>query len=168
MSFLITDLQYFAKQKLSSIHLKPILGYLIDNLINLPNKITPMNRTIAFLFILLIPMMMGCKELVVKMADSGTTVHLAVDQILKIELPGNASTGNNWRKIVYTDSVMVKMGKQNYVLSDERDGSAGVYYFRFKGLAPGTGKIYMEYGSKFDSSKEPLKVFELEVVVIGR
>ncbi len=127
-----------------------------------------MNRTIAFLIILLIPMMMGCKELVVKMADSGTTVHLAVDQILKIELPGNASTGNNWRKIVYTDSVMVKMGKQNYVLSDERDGSPGVYYFRFKGLSPGTGKIYMEYGSKFDSSKEPLKVFELEVVVVGR
>ncbi len=127
-----------------------------------------MNRTIVFLFILLIPAIMGCKELVVKMSDSGTTVNLAVDQILKIELPGNASTGNNWRKIIYNDTILVKMGKQNYVLSDERDGSPGVYYFRFKGLAPGTGKIYMEYGSKFDSYKEPVKVFELEVVVVGR
>lgn len=127
-----------------------------------------MNRSIAFLFILLIPIMMGCKELVVTYADNGTTVHLAVDQILKIELPANASTGNNWRKISYNDTVLIKMGKQNYVLSDDRDGSPGKVYYRFKGLAPGTCKLFMEYGSKYDSYKEPVKTFELEVIVVGR
>lgn len=127
-----------------------------------------MNKNIAFLFILLIPIMMGCKELVVTYADSGTTVHLAVDQILKVELPANASTGNNWRKISYNDTVLIKMGKPNYVLSDDRDGAAGKIYYRFKGLAPGTCKLTMEYGSKYDSSKEPVKIFELDVNVVGR
>ena len=126
-----------------------------------------MNKNIAFLFILLIPILMGCKELVVTYADSGTTVHLAVDQILKIELPANASTGNDWRKISYNDSVLITMGKPNYVLSDDRDGAAGKRYYRFKGLAPGTCKLTMEYGSKYDSSKEPVKTFELEIIVAG-
>lgn len=107
----------------------------------------------------------GCKEKLVTYDDSGSTVYLKVDQILKVELPGNTSTGNDWRKVVYDDKVILKDGKPNYMLADERIGSAGVYYFKFRAVAPGESKLFMEYGSKYESEKEALKIFELEVVV---
>lgn len=107
----------------------------------------------------------GCKEKLVTYADSGSTVYLKVDQILKVELPGNTSTGNDWRKVAYDDKVILKKGKPDYMLADERIGSAGVYYFKFRAVAPGVSKLFMEYGSKYESEKEALKTFELEVVV---
>jgi len=71
------------------------------------------------------------------------------------------------RKVAYDDNVIIKKGKPNYMLADDRIGSAGVYYFKFRAVAPGVTKLYMEYGSKYDDEKEPLKIFELEVVVVG-
>ena len=119
------------------------------------------------LLIVMLPFQYGCKEKLVRYSDSGATVHLKADQILKVELPGNTSTGNDWRKVAYDDNVIIKKGKPNYMLADDRIGSAGVYYFKFRAVAPGVTKLYMEYGSKYDDEKEPVKIFELEVVVVG-
>ncbi len=126
-----------------------------------------MRKYLIIFFIATMIFQYGCKEKLVTYADSGSTVYLKVDQILKVELPGNTSTGNDWRKVTYDDNVILKNGKPNYVLSDERVGSAGVYYFKFRAIAPGVSKLYMEYGSKYDSTKEAIKTFELEVVVVG-
>ncbi len=109
----------------------------------------------------------SCAEKIVKYEDSGSTIHLKVGQTLKVELPGNASTGNDWRKMSYDDKVITKKGKPNYVLADDRIGSAGLYYFKFKAASPGVTKLYMEFGSKYDDSKEPVKTFELEIIVVG-
>lgn len=68
----------------------------------------------------------GCKQKLITYADSGSTVYLKVDQILKVELPGNTSTGNDWRKVAYDDNVILRKGKPNYMLGDDRIGSAGV------------------------------------------
>lgn len=104
------------------------------------------------------------------MADSGSTVIIAVNQILKIELPGDAASGNDWRKMSYDDEVVKRKGKNggqsNYMLSDGASGSPGVYYFQFFGYAPGACKLYMEYGNKYKMGKEALKTFEIDIVVI--
>lgn len=68
----------------------------------------------------------GCKQKLITYADSGSTVYLKVDQILKVELPGNTSTGNDWRKVAYDDNVILRKGKPNYMLGDDRIGSASV------------------------------------------
>lgn len=109
----------------------------------------------------------GCKEKVVSYTDSGTTVHLKTGQGLKVELSGNPSTGNDWRKIAYDDQVIMEDRNRDYILDDDRIGSGGVYQFHFKALAPGKTKLYMEYGPKYDNEKEALKIFEIEVVVVG-
>ncbi len=93
---------------------------------------------------------------------------MVVDQILKVELPGNTSTGNDWRQIAYNDSVIMRNGKPNYMLADDRMGSPGVYYFRFRAISVGTSKLYMEYGSKYDSGKKALKTFELDIIVVDK
>jgi len=126
-----------------------------------------MKNIFIILLILMLPFQYGCKEKLVRYTDSGSTVHLKVDQVLKVELPGNTSTGNDWRRVAYDDNVIIKKGKPNYMLADDRIGSAGVYYFKFRAVAPGVTKLYMEYGSKYDDEKEPLKIFELEVIVVG-
>ncbi len=109
--------------------------------------------------------LLSCKELSVKYSDSGSSVDMVVGQVVKIELPANASTGNTWRKIMYNDSVIVKSGKPNYMLGDDRIGSAGVYYYRFEAVNAGTTELIMEYGSKFDDKKEALKIFTLNINV---
>lgn len=110
-------------------------------------------------------MLYGCREVVVRYSDNGTTVHLVIDQILKIELPGDATSGSDWRKMAYNDSLLIKSGRPNYMLGDGGGGSPGVYYFRFKAIAAGSSKLYLEYGSKYDSDEKPLKKFEITVII---
>lgn len=118
--------------------------------------------------VLMLPFLYGCKEIVAKYEDSGKTIHLMVDQILKVNLPANASTGNDWRKTAYDNTILHRMGKPNYMLSDDAMGSPGVMMFRFKGLKPGETKLTMEYGNKYDSDKEAVKIFELNIVVVAK
>ncbi len=123
-----------------------------------------MKRLLLFSAIISLPLFYGCRELLIKYSDNGTTVNMVVDQILKVELPGDAASGNDWRKIAYEDTVIVRSGRTNYLLGDGTD-SPGIYYFRFKALAAGTSKLIMEYGSKYDSDEKPVKIFEITVVV---
>ena len=124
-----------------------------------------MKKIFLFIVIISLPLLYGCKEVSIKYNDNGTTVNLVIDQILKIELPGDAASGNSWRKMAYDDNQLRKFGKSNYLLGDGGDGSPGVYYFRYKAIAAGTSKLYLEYGSKFDSDEAAIKKFEVTVIV---
>lgn len=126
-----------------------------------------MKKYLLMAFLATLIFQYGCKEKVITYADSGTTVQLKTGQSLKVELSGNPSTGNDWRKITFNEQVIMKDGKRDYNLDDDRIGSGGIYQFHFKALAPGKTKLYMEYGPKYDDQKEALKIFEVEVVVVG-
>lgn len=115
-----------------------------------------------------IPFLYGCKELKVTYADSGKTIYMVVDQNLKLELAGDATSGNVWRSLSYNDTVMRLAGKPNYMLADEQIGAAGVYYYRFRAVSPGKSTLIMEYGSKFDMAKEVIKTFVLEIEVLEK
>ncbi len=105
----------------------------------------------------------GCKEKLVDYSESGKTIHLVVDQILKLKLPADATSGSDWREMTYDKIIIARKGKGNYMLGDA--GSPGIMYFRFKAMIPGTTKLLMEYGNKYDFDKKATKTFELEVVV---
>lgn len=126
-----------------------------------------MKKYLILLLIALVPVLYGCKEITVKYEDSGKTIHLMVDQILKVHLPSNASSGSDWRKTAYDDKIIDRLGKPNYMLGDG-SGSEGITLFRFKGIEPGETKLFMEYGNKYDSDKEALKVFELTIIVVEK
>ena len=124
-----------------------------------------MKKLFLFIVIISVPVLYGCKEIKVTYAKSGSTIDMVVGQILKVELPANASSGNTWRRIAYDDTVIVKSGKPNYMLADDRIGSAGVYYYKFKTVGSGTTKLLMEYGSKYDNDKKAVKNFEITITV---
>ena len=124
-----------------------------------------MKKVFVFVLLLTIPLLYSCREVVIRYSENGTTVNMTIDQILKIELPGDATSGKDWRKIAYNDSLIIKSGKPNYMLGDGGGGSPGVYYFRFKAIAAGTSQLYLEYGSKYDSDEKYTDKFEITVIV---
>jgi len=125
-----------------------------------------MKRFALILLIITIPFLYACKEKLVKYTDSGTTVTLMVEQVLKVELPGDATSGSDWREMRYDNVILNKKGKGNYLLGDGT--TPGIYYFRFRAMIPGETKLYMEFGNKYDSDKKPSKVFEIDVVVVPK
>lgn len=129
-----------------------------------------MKRLFFLLLVLSIPVLNACKVKTVTYSDNGKTIHLAVNQILKIELPGEASSGNDWRKMIYNDSIVIRKGKGNYMLGDKDPmmGESGVYHFKFLALNAGETKLYMEYGNKYKYEKEPVRTFELNLVVVNQ
>lgn len=132
------------------------------------NKIKIKRRltSITFVFILIsLPLQYGCKQKLIKYEDSGKTFHVSIDDIVKLQLPGDPTTGNAWRKIFYTDSVLTRVGKKDYKIGDEVSGEGGFYYYRFRAVAPGNAVIKMEYGNRFDSKKKTLKYFEINIIV---
>ena len=124
-----------------------------------------MKKLLFIILIISIPLLYGCREILVLYSDNGTTVNMVVDQILKVELPGDATSGDDWRKMVYNDSLIIRSGRSNYILGDGRSGYEGVYYFKFKAVAAGTSTLYMEYGSKYESDEKSVKKFEITVIV---
>ena len=126
-----------------------------------------MKKIFFLLIVLTIPLLNTCKVKTITYADNGKTIHLAVNQVLKIELPGEATSGSDWRKMEYNDSILIRKGKGNYMMgdSDPMMGESGIYHFKFLAINPGTTKLVMEYGNKYDFDKASEKTFELEVVV---
>lgn len=124
-----------------------------------------MKKFILLILIIQLPLLYGCREVLVRYSDNGKTIHMVIDQILKIELPSDAASGNDWRKIAYNKSQIIKSGKPNYMLGDAGEGLPGVYYFRFKAIAAGTSQLYLEYGLKYDSDEKPVRTFEITVIV---
>ncbi len=123
-----------------------------------------MKKLIVILALITVPLL-GCKERKVTLADNGSTIDLIIGQVLKVELPSDAQSGNTWRTFKYEDSVIVSRGKPNYMLSDGRSGLPGVYYFRFKAIGAGTTQLYMEYGNKFGDEEKAIRTFEITINV---
>ncbi len=128
-----------------------------------------MKKIFFLLIVLSVPLLNACKVKTITYADNGKTIHLAVNQILKIELPGEATSGSDWRKMEYNDSIIIRKGKGNYMLgdSDPMMGKSGIYHFKFLAINPGTTKLLMEYGNKYKYEKPALKTFKLEIVVVA-
>jgi len=131
-------------------------------------KLRRMKKLLIIGLILITGVFYGCREKYITYDNNGETIHLMVDQVLKVALPSNASTGNDWRKTAYDDKIIDRLGKPNYMLSDGRTGSPGVTNFRFKAIKEGESKLYLEYGNKYKSEKEPEKIFEVTVIVIPK
>jgi len=125
-------------------------------------------RKLFFLLIAIaMPMAYACKEKKITFENNGETIHLTVNQLLLIELPGDENSDSSWRKIEFNNSVLINKGNGNYTLSEKNYllEEQGVYNFRFLAINPGSSRLYMEYGNKNKPKEAPLKTFEIEVVV---
>ena len=125
-----------------------------------------MKQLSIMLLIFITPLFMGCNEIILSMKDSGKTITVDPGTVIKINLVSNRSTGNNWRTIDYNHDIITQKGEPVYKKdSSNLIGAAGSVSYSFKTLKSGTTDLSMLYGSFSNPDKEPLKKFELKIVV---
>jgi len=125
-----------------------------------------MKQLSIILLISIIPIFMGCNEIIFSMNDSGKTITVDPGTVIKINLVSNRSTGNSWRTINYNHEIIAQQGEPEYKKSSSNMvGAAGSVSYTFKTLKSGTTNLSMLYGSFSDPDKEPVKKFDLKIVV---
>ena len=126
-----------------------------------------MKKLPFILLLTVIPLFfMGCKEINLTIDNSGQTLKVSKGTIINVELVSNRSTGNSWRKVRFDDDIIMLTGEPVYKKSKGgRVGSAGKVIYTFKAVDTGETEILMEYGSIYDKKKEPVKLFNIKVIV---
>jgi inhibitor of cysteine peptidase len=96
-------------------------------------------------------------------SSNGKTVVLHAGDALLVSLPGNATTGYQWR-VKALDQKVVKLVKSSYVAPKTgKVGSGGTYKLRFSAVGFGATKLVLGYVQA--GSTKSAKKFMLTVVV---
>jgi inhibitor of cysteine peptidase len=98
-------------------------------------------------------------------SNSGTSVNLSQNQLLKVSLHGNASTGYAWAVISETESLLPKQGVPECVTDSSLTGAGGTYTFTFKAAAPGTAPLKLVYRRPWETGVAAAQTFEVTVVI---
>ena len=96
--------------------------------------------------------------------DSGSTVHMKVDDTLEISLEGNTSTGYTWEALPDLGALLAQQGDGKYV-ANSAVGSGGVMTFTFKAVQPGSSGLQLIYHRPFAPTEPPSQTFDLNIVV---
>lgn len=100
------------------------------------------------------------------MENSGETVELSEDSPFQVQLEGNPTTGYEWTILPYNTSVIEMIGEPQFEVDNpDLVGSGGTYTFTFKAKSSGQAELKMIYNRKFETDKEPLKTFSLNIIV---
>ncbi|MBN1320440.1 MAG: protease inhibitor I42 family protein [Thermoleophilia bacterium] len=111
----------------------------------------------------------GVDEIVLDETDDGTTLKVKVNDLFKVVLKGNPTTGYAWTAVISEDdaAVLRQVGEPVYV-SDAADegmvGVGGTYTFTFEALAAGEAALKLEYARPWES-EPPLQTFTVTVQV---
>jgi len=80
------------------------------------------------------------------------TIEVRTDNLIKIELKENRSTGFTWH-LEIEDNNIVKVHHDNYIEPDtepEKAGQSGIHYWYIKGINPGETKLNFKYYRDWD------------------
>ena len=102
-------------------------------------------------------------------SDSGSRRELAVGDIFTVELESNPSTGFQWVLADNSDSTVLQVHEQEYVMANTGDpplpGAGGKEVWTFKALAQGETTISLEYSRPWDGGEKAVQTFELTVTI---
>lgn len=98
--------------------------------------------------------------------ESDTVLTLEIDQIAKIELESNITTGYTWKiSGLSNDGVLKQLGKDQYLSQSDRIGAGGLQIFSFQGIKSGEAKIIFEYLRPWEKVRDPIKRYIVRVKV---
>ena len=97
-------------------------------------------------------------------ADNGSTVTVARGADIRIQLPGNPTTGYGWQSTTGDPSVLKPAGS-TYKPSSGALGAGGTYTFRFTAGSPGTTVVTLAYQREWETGVAPLRTYTVTVVV---
>ncbi len=96
--------------------------------------------------------------------DSGKTVEIGVGDDLDVMLPGNPTTGYAWELIPLDLNVLSRV-KTKFFANNNMMGAGGVEVITLHAVAAGKGEVKLIYHRSFEHDVEPLKTFELTVII---
>ena len=100
--------------------------------------------------------------------DSGREIHVAVGQLLLLELPANHTAGYSWRQPAVTNSVLELVGTPSYMHKSSATimvGRRGLELWRYRAVKPGKENLTLEYGRPWETNSAPVEVVTFKIAV---
>jgi inhibitor of cysteine peptidase len=97
-------------------------------------------------------------------ADAGGESALVTGDTLVVRLPGNPTTGYDWRVVSTNDALLPAAGDPVYAASSDLTGAGGVYTFRF--LAKAAGEAAVQIGEFAPGADDPDKTLDFNATIV--
>ena len=100
-------------------------------------------------------------------SNNGDNLNLKINDVIKIRLESNITTGFRWNLSSKTDTNIVSLVSSDYkqASADKKLGAGGYETFAFKATSKGSTTIILTYDKSWEEGVEPLKTFEINIVV---
>lgn len=100
-------------------------------------------------------------------SNNGDNLNLKINDVIKIRLESNITTGFRWNLSSKTDTNIVSLVSSDYkqASADKKLGAGGYETFAFKATSKGNTTIILTYNKSWEEGVEPLKTFEINIVV---
>lgn len=98
-------------------------------------------------------------------ADFGSRLELQIGSRLEIVLGGNPTAGYQWEGSSWDEAVLRLLDEPTYTQYSRNVGSGGEFTFTFGAIDVGQTEVELIYRRPFARRGEPLKTFQVTVVV---
>ena len=101
-------------------------------------------------------------------SNNGDNLNLKINDVIRIRLESNITTGFRWNLSSKTDTGIVSLVSSDYNQASadkELVGAGGYETFAFKATSQGNTTIALTYNKSWEEGVEPLKTFEINIVI---
>ena len=101
-------------------------------------------------------------------SNNGDNLNLKINDVIKIRLESNITTGFKWNLSSETDTGIVSLIYSDYEQTStdkELVGAGGYETFTFKANSKGNTAIVLTYNKPWEEGVEPLKTFKINIIV---
>jgi inhibitor of cysteine peptidase len=124
---------------------------------------------ISLLLLITLLILSGCMFTgkTLKESDNDQSLNLKVNEVVKVKLESNITTGFRWNLSNETDTNIVSLVSSDYKenSADKKLGAGGYETFTFKAKSKGNTTIILTYNKLWEEGAEPLKTFKINIVV---
>ncbi|MGM0367836.1 MAG: protease inhibitor I42 family protein [Actinomycetota bacterium] len=107
------------------------------------------------------------EEKVLTEKNNGESLNLEINDIVKIKLESNPSTGYSWVMSDKVDSTVISVTNTEYIESEESEeklGAGGYEIFTLKSISKGKTPVILNYERSWEQAK-PEKIFKVTISV---
>lgn len=119
--------------------------------------------------VMILTPLQGCaNQHVVGMDQNDTTVKLKANEVLQIELPGNAGTGFEWRFNKLDDTFFILLGSHKKIFEKDNPryvGNAYLESWSLKAQKAGSSDIRLLYYRAWEGEKMAEKSLNIRVII---
>ena len=101
-------------------------------------------------------------------SNNGDNLNLKINDVIKIRLESNATTGYKWNLSEESNSDIIALILSDYTEKENKDnlvGASGFETLTFKAVSRGSATIILTYNRQWEKDVQPEKIFKLNTSV---